>query len=63
MPHLQDTSVRLVRDPRGATSIEYALIAALVAIGMLAGLRALGTGNASSWGNTTAKITNAMQGG
>jgi len=62
MLRLDDDSVRLVRDSRGATAIEYALIAALVAIGMLAGVMALGSGNSSSWGNTTAKLTNAMQG-
>ena len=39
---------RLVRDRRGTTSIEYGLIVALVAVGMLAGLQALGVGNGSS---------------
>jgi Flp pilus assembly pilin Flp len=52
----------LLRDVRGATSIEYGLIALLVAVGMLLGLKALGEGNASSWGNTAAKIGNAMAG-
>ena len=50
------------RDTRGATSIEYGLIALLMAVGMLAGLQALGSGNSSSWGATTGKITTAMQG-
>ena len=50
------------RDERGATAIEYSLIAALVAIGMLAGLRALGSGNTGSWTNTADKAANAMQG-
>ena len=51
------------RDRRGTTSIEYGLIAVLVAVGMLVGLRALGAGNSSSWGTTSNKITGAMKGG
>jgi Flp pilus assembly pilin Flp len=51
---------RFVRDSRGATSIEYGLVALLVAVGFLAGLKALGQGNASSWGATAEKIGNAM---
>jgi pilus assembly protein Flp/PilA len=51
-----------VRDARGTTAIEYGLIAALVAIGMLVGLQALGAGNTSSWGRTSDKITGAMKG-
>lgn len=33
---------RLWRDQRGATAIEYGLIAALIAIGIIAGVRGLG---------------------
>jgi hypothetical protein len=33
----------------------------LVAVGMLAGLNALGAGNSSSWSSTSNKITNAMK--
>ena len=51
-----------LRDERGTTAIEYGLIAALVAIGMLGGLRALGSGNTGSWTNTADKASNAMQG-
>jgi pilus assembly protein Flp/PilA len=52
---------RFARDTRGATAIEYGLIVALVAIGFLAGLKALGDGNSASWGRTANKITNAME--
>jgi pilus assembly protein Flp/PilA len=52
---------RFLRDCGGATSVEYGLIAVLVAIGMLAGLKALGAGNSSSWSSTSNKITNAMK--
>jgi len=48
-------------DERGATAIEYGLIAALVAIAMLAGLKALGSGNSGSWGSTANKATDAMK--
>jgi pilus assembly protein Flp/PilA len=50
----------LVRDERGATAIEYALIAALIAVGALAGMSALGGGLNGSWGNTAQKVTDAM---
>jgi pilus assembly protein Flp/PilA len=56
-----DLVLRFVSDERGTTAIEYGLIAALVACGMLVGLKALGQGNASSWGNTANNIANAMK--
>jgi pilus assembly protein Flp/PilA len=46
---------------RGTTSIEYGLIAALVCVGMLVGLKALGVGTSSSWGNTSNSLVNAMK--
>lgn len=49
------------RDERGATAIEYSLLAALVAIGMLAGLKALGSGNSGSWDSTANKANDAMK--
>ena len=52
---------RFLRDRSGATSVEYGLIAVLVAIGMLAGLKALGAGNSSSWSSTSNRITAAMK--
>lgn len=53
---------RFAGEERGATSIEYGLIALLVAVGMLAGLRALGQSNESSWNDSSSKLVNAMQG-
>jgi pilus assembly protein Flp/PilA len=52
---------RFARDRRGTTSIEYGLIALLVAVGMLVGLKALGDANESSWNSTSNKITGAMR--
>jgi Flp pilus assembly pilin Flp len=62
MVRLRNLSSRFAGNDRGTTAIEYGLIALLVAVGFLVGLRALGQGNASSWGDTAAKVTNAMNG-
>ena len=51
---------KLRRDQHGATAIEYGLIAALIAVGMMGGLSALGGDVNGSWGRTAAKISNAM---
>ena len=63
MPHLQVISRRVAGDTRGGIAIEYALIAALVGIGILAGVKALANGDAGIWANTAARLINAMQGG
>ena len=52
---------RFLADRGGATSVEYGLIAVLVAVGLLAGLKALGAGTSSSWSSTSNRITSAMQ--
>jgi Flp pilus assembly pilin Flp len=62
MERIRQRARGLLSDERGTTSIEYGLIAVLVAVAMLVGLKALGEGNSSSWGNTAAKIGNAMSG-
>jgi pilus assembly protein Flp/PilA len=49
-------------DEAGATAVEYALIAGLIAIGMLAGLIALGGGVGESWNNTAQRVSDAMRG-
>ena len=48
---------RLRRDKRGATAIEYGLIAALIVIAMMGGLAALGGGAGGMW----TRINNAVQ--
>jgi Flp pilus assembly pilin Flp len=58
---LKDLLRRFADDMRGATTIEYGLIAVLVAVGILVSVQALGSGNSSSWGNTQAKVSDAMQ--
>ena len=52
---------RFAEDARGATAIEYGLIAALVAVGILASMQALGGGVNSSWGTTSQKVSDAMK--
>jgi pilus assembly protein Flp/PilA len=61
MLRLNELVCRFARDRRGTTAIEYGLIALLVAVGFLAGLKALGEGNSASWGATSNKITGAMK--
>lgn len=52
---------RIARDERGTTAIEYALIATLIAVAMIAGAKALGESNSGSWGETANKVVNALQ--
>ena len=41
---------KLRADERGATAIEYGLIAALIVIAMMGGLSAMGGGSKGMWG-------------
>lgn len=50
---------RLRSDKRGATAIEYGLIAALIVIAMLTGLRQLGGGAGGMWGVMASQVVNA----
>ena len=50
---------RLRSDQRGATAVEYGLIAALIVIAMLTGLSALGGGSNGMWTTLKTKITAA----
>ena len=60
MHALKQLSSRFARDNRGTTAIEYGLIAALIAVGALGGMTALGGGLSGSWGNTAQKISDSM---
>lgn len=51
---------RLRRDKRGATAIEYGLIAALIAMAMLGGLKALGGGAGGMWTNLSTTASQKM---
>jgi pilus assembly protein Flp/PilA len=50
---------RLRSDKRGATAIEYGLIAALVIIAMLFGLRNLGGGSGGMWAVMANRVVQA----
>jgi pilus assembly protein Flp/PilA len=47
---------KLIRNDRGATAIEYALIAALIVIALISGVSALGGSTNGIWGNMTNKV-------
>jgi pilus assembly protein Flp/PilA len=53
------TISRALRDPRGATALEYGLIIALVVIAMVAGLTAVADTTTGMWGNVNTKVANA----
>lgn len=50
---------RLRTDQKGATAIEYGLIAALIIIAMMGGLRALGGGAGGMWSNVSQEFQNS----
>ncbi len=47
---------RFVKDESGATAIEYGLIAALVGVAIIAGVRALGTGLSGTFAKVTGNL-------
>ena len=47
-------------DTRGATAIEYGLIAALIVIAMMGGLASLGGGAGGMWTKLSNTLTNSM---
>lgn len=52
---------RIGANDSGATSIEYGLIATLMAVACIAAFSNLGTGSSGKWGNTANTVVNAMQ--
>lgn len=49
----------LLPDNRGATAVEYGLIAALIVIAMIGGLAALGGGSGGMWTELSDEVANA----
>ena len=47
-------------DRRGATAIEYGLIAALIVIAMMAGLKSMGGGVGGMWTKVNTNVTTHM---
>jgi pilus assembly protein Flp/PilA len=52
--------LRILRDSRGATAIEYGLIVALIALGALAAFKGLGASSDGAWGSMSDEVTSAM---
>jgi pilus assembly protein Flp/PilA len=53
--------MRMLRvDQRGATAIEYGLIAALIVIAMMGGLKTLGGGANGMWGKVGNEVSTHM---
>ena len=48
--------VRFLKDESGATAIEYGLIAALIAVAIIGGARAIGTNIGSTFNNVANAI-------
>ncbi len=51
---------KLRSDKRGATAIEYGLIAALIAVAAISGMSALGGGANGMWGRLSNEVTDNM---
>ncbi len=48
---------RYVKDESGATAIEYGLIAALISVAVIAGVKAIGTKLSSTFSNIGGNLT------
>ena len=51
---------RLCSDKHGATAIEYGLIAALIAVAAISGMKSLGGGSNGMWGKLDNKVQESM---
>lgn len=49
-----------IKDTRGSSAIEYALIASLIAIAAIAGYQAVGSSTGNLYDNNASEITNAV---
>lgn len=52
---------RLFADQRGATAIEYGLIAALIVVAMVGSLRMLGGGTGGMWTEISTDVADGMR--
>ncbi|HJU30832.1 MAG TPA: Flp family type IVb pilin [Hyphomicrobiaceae bacterium] len=56
---MQNLFARFVKDESGATAIEYGLIAALIAVGIIAAARGLGSQIGSTFNTVTTTMKSA----
>ena len=54
------TMCRLRSDKRGATAIEYGLIAALIAVAIVSSLKTLGGGSTGMWGKLDGELSKSL---
>ena len=52
--------LRLLRDTRGATAIEYGLIAAMIAMALIVGMNSVGSSSRSMWAYVTQNVSTVM---
>ncbi len=52
---------RMYRDSRGATAIEYGLIAALMVIGVLVSIKATTDASIAMWGKVSSRVSDATK--
>lgn len=60
MSAIRRTLRMLGADQRGATAIEYGLIAALIVIAMMAGLQSMGGGVGGMWTRINSNVSSVM---
>ena len=60
MDAIRTNGRKLRSDKRGATAIEYGLIAALIAVAAIGGMKSLGGGANGMWGRLDNKIADSM---
>ncbi len=48
--------VKMIKDSKGATAIEYGLIAALIAVAAISAMRGLGTQLTKTFGNVSSEM-------
>lgn len=53
--------LKLLRDQRGATAVEYGLIVGLIVIGIMAGLQTFAGGAIGMWNYVSTTSTEAME--
>jgi pilus assembly protein Flp/PilA len=61
MARLLHLGKRLVRDTRGATAIEYGLVAALMVIGVLVSIKAATDASIAMWGKVSSRVQDATK--
>lgn len=60
MDAIRTNGRKLRSDRRGATAIEYGLIAALIAVAAIGGMSSLGGGSNGMWGRLDNRVADAM---